>query len=66
MINYWFLIGIIFLIVLFVYFGSYYLKMFRELRRMEVIKCSFVYFYIVDIVFGLEVIRFFRMEKDFL
>lgn len=64
--NYWLLIGIIPLIVLFVYFGSYYLKTSRELRRMEAIKCSPVYSHIADTVSGLEVIRSSRMEKDFL
>lgn len=64
--NYWIIIGIIPLVVLFFYFGRYYLKTSRELRRIEATKCSPVYSHISDSLSGLEVIRSCGMEKNFL
>ena len=64
--NYWLVIGITPLILLFFYFGRYYLKTSRELKRLEAIKCSPVYSHISDTVTGLEVIRSSGMEQSFL
>lgn len=64
--NYWLVIGIAPLILLFLYFGRYYLKTSRELKRLEAIKCSPVYSHISDTVTGLEVIRSSNMENRFL
>lgn len=64
--NYWLFIGIAPLIILFFYFGRYYLKTSRELKRLEAIKCSPVYSHISDTITGLEVIRSSGMEQSFL
>ena len=64
--NYWLVIGITPLVLLFLYFGRYYLKTSRELKRLEAIKCSPVYAHFSDTVFGLEVIRSSGMEDSFL
>lgn len=64
--NYWLVIGITPLVLLFLYFGRYYLKTSRELKRVEAIKCSPVYAHISDTVAGLEVIRSSGMECSFL
>ena len=64
--NYWLVIGITPLVLLFLYFGRYYLKTSRELKRLEAIKCSPVYAHISDTVAGLEVIRSSGMENSFL
>ncbi|PFX16866.1 Multidrug resistance-associated protein 4 [Stylophora pistillata] len=64
--NYWLVIGITPLILLFFYYARYYLKTSRELKRLEAIKCSPVYSHISDTIAGLEVIRSSDMEKIFL
>lgn len=64
--NYWLVIGITPLILLFLYFGRYFLKTSRELKRLEAIKCSPVYSHISETVTGLEVIRSSGMEESFL
>ena len=64
--NYWLVIGITPLVLLFLYFGRYYLKTSRELKRLEAIRCSPVYAHVSDTVFGLEVIRSSGMEDSFL
>lgn len=64
--NFWLVIGITPLMLLFVYFGRYYLKTSRELKRLEAIKCSPVYSHISDTSTGLEVIRSSEMEGSFL
>ena len=64
--NYWLVIGITPLILLFLYFGRYYLRTSRELKRLEAIKCSPIYSHISDSVTGLEVIRASGMERNFL
>lgn len=64
--NLWFFFVCIFLMLLFIFLVKFYLRLFCEIRRIEVMICSFVYFCIVDIVVGLEVIWFFLMEEVFI
>ena len=64
--NYWLFIGVMPLILWFIYFARYYLKTSRELMRLEAITCSPVYSHISDTVMGVEVIRSSGMEDRFL
>lgn len=64
--NYWLVIGITPLMVLFFYYGRYYLRTSRELKRLEAIKCSPVYSHVAETVHGLEVIKTSGMEERFL
>ena len=64
--NYWLVIGITPLMLLFFYYGRYYLRTSRELKRLEAIKCSPVYSHVAETVHGLEVIKTAGMEERFL
>ena len=64
--NYWLLIALVPMAAVLVYFGQFYLKSSRELKRLEAIKCSPVYSHISETVTGLETIRSCNMEGEFL
>ena len=64
--NFWLIFVAIPLVVIALYYGRYYLKSSREIKRLEAITCSPVYSHISETVTGLEIIRSSQMEQSFL
>lgn len=48
------------------YYGRYYMRSSREIKRLEAITCSPVYSHISETIAGLEIIRSSQMEQRFL
>ena len=61
----WILVAIVPILMLFYYITRYYLYSAREFKRMESIRCSFVYAHVAETIAGLEVIRTSNMQYDF-
>ena len=64
--NFWLIFVAIPLVLIALYYGRYYLKSSREIKRLEAITCSPVYSHISETVVGLEIIRSSQMEQRFL
>ena len=64
--NFWLLFVALPLVAIVLYYGRYYLKSSREIKRLEAITCSPVYSHISETIAGLEIIRSSQMEQDFL
>lgn len=64
--NFWLLFVAIPVTIIAVYYGRYYLKSAREIKRLEAITCSPVYSHISETIAGLEIIRSSQMEQNFL
>ena len=64
--NFWLLFVALPLVAIALYYGRYYLKSSREIKRLEAITCSPVYSHISETIAGLEIIRSSQMEQDFL
>lgn len=64
--NYWLFLALLPIIGIYVYFGRYFLKSSRELKRIEAIRCSPVYSHITETVNGLEIVHSSNMNKTFL
>ena len=64
--NYWLFLALIPIIAIYVYFGRYFLKSSRELKRMEAMRCSPVYSHVTETVNGLEIVHSSNMNKTFL
>ena len=64
--NFWLIFVAIPLVLIGLYYGRYYLKSSREIKRLEAITCSPVYSHISETVAGLEIIRSSEMEQSFL
>ena len=63
--NFWLLFVVSPLVLIAVYYGRYYLKSSREIKRLEAITCSPVYSHISETIAGLEIIRCSQMEQNF-
>ena len=63
--NFWLIFVAIPLVLIALYYGRYYLKSSREIKRLEAITCSPVYSHISETVAGLEIIRSVGMEQRF-
>ena len=55
--NYWLFLVLLPIIGIYIYFGRYFLKSSRELKRIEAIRCSPVYSHITETVNGLEMVH---------
>ena len=64
--NFWLLLVAGPLVLMTLYYGRYYLKSSREIKRLEATTCSPVFSHISETITGLEVIRSSQMEQDFL
>lgn len=64
--NVWLIFVAIPIVLIALYYGRYYLKSSREIKRLEAITCSPVYSHISETVAGLEIIRSSQMEHSFL
>ena len=64
--NYWLFLALLPIIGIYIYFGRYFLKSSRELKRIEAIRCSPVYSHITETVNGLEIVHSSNMNKTFL
>lgn len=64
--NFWLLFVAIPLIITALYYGRYYLKSSREIKRLEAITCSPVYSHVSETVTGLEIIRSSQVGEKFL
>ena len=64
--NVWLLFVALPLVAIALYYGHYYLKSSREIKRLEAVTCSPVYSHISETIAGLEVICSSQMEQDFL
>ena len=64
--NYWLFLALLPIIAIYMYFGKYFLKSSRELKRIEAIRCSPVYSHITETVNGLEIVHSSNMNKTFL
>ena len=63
--NYWLFLALLPIIGIYVYFGRYYLKSTRELKRIEAMKCSPVYSHVTETVNGLEIVHSSNMNRTF-
>lgn len=63
--NFWLILAAVPLIIIALYYGRYYLKSSREIKRLEAITCSPVYSHISETITGLEIIRSSQMEEHF-
>ena len=63
--NFWLLFVLFPLVLITLYYGRYYLKSSREIKRLETITCSPVYSHISETIAGLEIIRSSQMEQNF-
>lgn len=64
--NAWLILVAIPVVGIVLYYGRYYLKSSREIKRLEAITCSPVYSHISETIAGLEIIRSSQMEQRFL
>ena len=64
--NYWLFLALFPIVGIYIYFGRYFLKSSRELKRIEAIKCSPVYSHITETAVGLEIVHCSNMNKTFL
>lgn len=64
--NFWLLFVAFPLVLIALYYGRFYLKSSREIKRLEAITCSPVYSHISETIAGLEIIRSSQMEQNFL
>ena len=64
--NAWLILVAIPVVIIVLYYGRYYLKSSREIKRLEAITCSPVYSHISETIAGLEIIRSSQMEQSFL
>ena len=64
--NYWMIVAMLPLFTLFLYYGRFYIKSARELKRLESLKCSPLYSHISETVAGLETTRSCNAEGRFL
>lgn len=64
--NYWLFLALLPIIGIYVYFGRYFLKSSRELKRIEAIRCSPVYSHVTETVNGLEIVHSSKMNRTFL
>ena len=64
--NYWMIVAVLPLFGVFIYYGRFYLKSARELKRLESLKCSPLYSHISETVSGLETIRSCNAEGQFI
>lgn len=64
--NYWMALAVLPLLTLYLYYGRFYLRSSRELKRLEALKCSPLYSHISETVAGLETIRSCNAEGQFL
>ena len=64
--NAWLILVATPVVAIVLYYGRYYMRSSREIKRLEAITCSPVYSHISETIAGLEIIRSSQMEQRFL
>ncbi|XP_031548967.1 multidrug resistance-associated protein 4-like [Actinia tenebrosa] len=66
LVNFWMVVAIVPVLVIFLFIYWFNLKTSRELKRLEAVRCSPMYAHIADTINGLVVIRSSEKQKDFM